>query len=147
MTKIVDVHYLSRGVLDGGNHFPSYFWFSEMVVLSEVCKPCNFESHNSLNLRFTNIQRLCLKFVGCKSFLEWNSLIFLLYMRQTWKTWLIQAISLLGVICLLLERIHYSNHSFAVYMKEGLAFAWDSSLENSEYSYLCFQLDLFCSVF
>ena len=73
MTKIVDVHYLSRGGLDGGNHFPSYFWFSEMVMLSKSCKPGNFESHNSLNLRFTNIQCLCFKFVGCKSFLESNS--------------------------------------------------------------------------
>ena len=38
-------------------------------------------------------------------------------------------------------------HSLVVYVKEGLVFAWDSSLENSEYSYLCFQLALFCSVF
>ena len=38
-------------------------------------------------------------------------------------------------------------HSLVVYVKEGLAFAFDSSLENSEYSYLCFQLALFCLVF
>ena len=44
-----------------------------MVVLAKVCKPGNLELNNSLNLRFTNIQRLCLKFVGCKSFLESNS--------------------------------------------------------------------------
>ena len=29
-------------------------------------------------------------------------------------------------------------HSLVVYVKEGLAFAWDSSLENSEYSYYVF---------
>ena len=38
-------------------------------------------------------------------------------------------------------------YSLVVYVKEGFAFAWDSSLENSEYSYLCFQLAFFCSVF
>ena len=30
----------------------------------------------------------------------------------------------------------------AVYVKEGLPFAWDVSLENSADSYLCFQLAL-----
>ena len=34
-----------------------------------------------------------------------------------------------------------------VYVKKGPAFAGDSSLENSEYSYLFFQLALFCLVF
>ena len=29
-------------------------------------------------------------------------------------------------------------HILAVYVKEGLAFAWDLSLENSADSYLCF---------
>ena len=44
-----------------------------MVVLSKVCKPDNFKPHDSLNLRFTNIQCLCLNFVGCESFLESNT--------------------------------------------------------------------------
>ena len=37
-------------------------------------------------------------------------------------------------------------HSFAVYVKEGLPFAQDLSLENSADSYLCFQLALLHSV-
>ena len=37
-------------------------------------------------------------------------------------------------------------HSFAVYVKEGLPFAWDLSLENSADSYLCFRLALLHSV-
>ena len=37
-------------------------------------------------------------------------------------------------------------HSLAVYVKEGLPFAWDLSLENSADSYLCFQLALLHSV-
>ena len=53
--------------------FSFFFQFSKMVVLSKVCKPNNFKSHYSLNLRFTNIQHLCLNFIGCESFLESNS--------------------------------------------------------------------------
>ena len=37
-------------------------------------------------------------------------------------------------------------HGLAVYLKEGLPFAWDLSLENSEDSYLCFRLALLHSV-
>ena len=33
-------------------------------------------------------------------------------------------------------------HGLAVYVKEGLPFAWDLSLENSADSYLCFRLAL-----
>ena len=44
-----------------------------MAILSKGSKPDNFESHNSLELSFTNICGLCLNFVECKSFLESNS--------------------------------------------------------------------------
>ena len=37
-------------------------------------------------------------------------------------------------------------HGLAVYVKEGLPFAWDLSLENSADSYLCFWLALLHSV-
>ena len=37
-------------------------------------------------------------------------------------------------------------HGLAVYVKEGLPFAWDLSLENSPDSYLCFCLALLHSV-
>ena len=37
-------------------------------------------------------------------------------------------------------------HGLAVYVKEGLPFAWDLSLENSADSYWCFWLALLCSV-
>ena len=37
-------------------------------------------------------------------------------------------------------------HGLAVYVKEGLPFAWDLSLEKSADSYLCFRLALFHSV-
>ena len=44
-----------------------------MAILSKVCKPDNFESHNSLKLSFTNIRGLHSNFVDCESFLESNS--------------------------------------------------------------------------
>ena len=66
----------------------------------KACKPDNLESHNSLQLSFTNIRGLCSNFVDCESFLESNSpdilalCDILLYVRQTWMTQLILAISL-----------------------------------------------------
>ena len=65
-----------------------------MVILSKSYKPDNFESHNSLKRSFTNIQGLQSNFVDCESFLESNFLTFLLYVRQTWMTQLVLAISL-----------------------------------------------------
>ena len=44
-----------------------------MTILSNECKPNNFESHNSLKLSFTNIRGLRSNFVDCESFLESNS--------------------------------------------------------------------------
>ena len=41
-----------------------------MAILSKVCRPDNFESHNSLKLSFMNIQGLHSNFVYCESFLE-----------------------------------------------------------------------------
>ena len=37
-------------------------------------------------------------------------------------------------------------HGLAVYVKEGLPFEWDLSLEDSVDSYLCFRLDLLHSL-
>ena len=44
-----------------------------MAILSKGCKPDNFESHNSVNLSFTNIRGLRSNFVECESFPESNS--------------------------------------------------------------------------
>ena len=44
-----------------------------MAVLWKVCKPDNFESHNSLKLGFTNIWGVHSNFVDCAFFLESNS--------------------------------------------------------------------------
>ena len=44
-----------------------------MAILSEGCKPDNFESQNALKLCFTNICDLCSNFLECEYFLELNS--------------------------------------------------------------------------
>ena len=68
------------------------------AILSKACKPDNFEPHNSLKLSFTNIWGRPSNFVQCESSLNQTLLTFLLYVRHTWMTQLILAISLWGVI-------------------------------------------------
>ena len=108
-------------------------WF--MAILLKRCKPDNFESHNSLKLRFRNIWGLRSSFVNL--YLNQTFLVFLLYVRQTWMTQLSLPISLWVVI----RKDSFTHmHGLAVYVKEGLPFAWDVSIENSTDSYLCFRL-------
>ena len=96
-----------------------------MAILSKACKPDNFESHNSLKLSFTNIQ-------GLRSNLDDS----------------IDSgnFSVRGYLPLILKDSSTHMHGLAVYVKEGLPFTRDLSLENSADSYLCFQLALLNSV-
>ena len=57
------------------HNLPFYFltYLNIMAILSKASKPDNFESHDSLKFSFKNIWDLCLNFVDCESFLEWNS--------------------------------------------------------------------------
>ena len=64
-----------------------------MAILSNACKPDNFESHNSVKLSFKNIRGLRSNCVDFESFLK-TLLTFLLYVKQTWMTQLILEISL-----------------------------------------------------
>ena len=109
---------------------------------SKGCKPGNFKPRNSLKLSFTNRGR-CLNFVECESFLESNSPDIL----ALYKTNLDDSIgsgNLSVRICLPLIWIDSTSymHGLPVYVKEGLPFAWDLTLENLQDSYLCFQLAL-----
>ena len=118
-----------------------------MTILSTACKPDNFESHNSLKLRFTNIQGLHSNFVDCESFLESNSPDIL----ALCKTNLDDSIesgnfSVRGYLLLIRKDSGTHMHGLVVYVKEGLPFAWDLSLENSVDSPLCVQLALLHSV-
>ena len=73
-------------------------------------------------------------------------LTFLLYVRQTgWLNWFWQFF-VTGYLPLIRKDSSTHMHDLAVYVKEGLPFAQDLSLENSADSYLCFQLALLHSV-
>ena len=86
-----------------------------MAISSKACKLDKFESHNSLKLSFTNIRGLRSNFVACESFFESNSPDILALAQKDSGTHM---------------------HGLPVYVKEGLPFARDLSLENSADSYL-----------
>ena len=118
-----------------------------MTVLSNPCKPDNFESHNSLKLSFTNIWGLHSNFVDCESFLESNSPDIL----ALCETNLVGSIDsgnffVRGYVHLIRKDFSTHMHGLTVYVKEGLPFTQDLSLENSADSCLCFRLALFHSV-
>ena len=118
-----------------------------MTILSKACKPDNFDSCNFLKVSFTNIRDLCSNFVDCEYFLESNSPDIL----ALWETNLDNSIdsgnfSVRGYLPLIQKDSSTYMHGLAVYVKEGLPFAWDLSLENSADSYLCFRLSFLHSV-
>ena len=92
-----------------------------------------------------NVRGLPSNFVDCKSFLESNPPDIL----TLCETNLNDSIYF-GNFCvkdyLPLIRKDSIMHGLAVYVEEGLSFAQDVSLENSAYSYLCFQLVLLHSL-
>ena len=110
-----------------------------MTILSKGCKPDNFELHNSLKLSFTNIRDLRSNFAEFESFLESNSPNILV----PCETNLVDSVdsgnfSVRGYLPLIRKDSITHMHGLAVYVKEGLPFARDLSLENFEDSYLCF---------
>ena len=110
-----------------------------MAILSKACKPDHFESRNSLKLSFTNIRVLHSNFVDCKSALESNSPD----IPALCETSLDDSInsgnfSVRGYLPLIPKDSSTHTHGLTVYVKEGLSFAQDLSLENSADSYLCF---------
>ena len=110
-----------------------------MTILSKVCKPDNFESHNSLKLSFTNIRGIHLSFVDCESFLESNSSDILALCETNLDDPIDSSnFSVRGYLPLIRKDSSTHMHGLAVYVKEGLPFARDLSLENSVDSYLCF---------
>ena len=118
-----------------------------MAILSKTSKPDNFELHNSLKLSFMNIQSLHLNFVDCESFLESNSPHTLALCEANLDDSIDSGnFSMRGYLPLIPKDSSTHMHGLAVYVKEGLPFARDLSLENSADSYLCFQLALLHSV-
>ena len=118
-----------------------------MIILSKACKLDNFELHNSLKLSFTNIRGLRSNFVDCKSFLESNSPDILALCETNLDDSIDSGnLSVRGYLPLIRKDSSTHVHGLAVYVKEGLPFARDLSLENSSDSYLCFRLALLHSV-
>ena len=114
-----------------------------MVILSKAYKPDNFESHNSLKLSFKNIWGLRSNFVDCESFLESNSPDILALCETNLDDSIDSGnFSVRGYLPLIRKDSSTHMHGLAVYVKEGLPFAWDLSLENPAGSYLCFRLAL-----
>ena len=121
-----------------------------MAILIKACKPDNCELHNSLKLSFMNIWDLCSNFVDCESFLE-SSCPDILALCETNLDDSHDSgnFSLRAYLPLIWKDSSTYMHSSAVYVKEGLPFAWDLSLEISFFlfdSYLCFWLALLHSV-
>ena len=117
-----------------------------MAIVSKACKPDNFESHNSLKLRFTYIRGLHSNFVDCESFLESNSPdILALYETNLDDSIDSGNFSVRVYLALIRKDSGTHTHDLTVDAK-GLPFAQDVSLENSADSYLCFRLALLHSV-
>ena len=118
-----------------------------MAILSKACKQDNFELHNTLKLSFMNIQGLRLNFVDCESFLESKSPEILALCETNLDDSIDSGnISVRGYLSLIRKNFRTHMHGLAVCVKERLPFANDLSLENSEYSYLCFGLALLHSL-
>ena len=109
-----------------------------MGILSKGCKP-DIRSHNSLKLSFTNIRSLCSNFVDCESFLESNSPGILALCETNLDDSIDSGnFSVTGYLPLIRKDSSTHMHGLGAYVKEGLLFARDLSLENSADSYLCF---------
>ena len=112
-----------------------------MAILSKVHNPNNFEPQNCLKLSFTSIRVLCSNVLRCESLLESNSPDILALCETNLEDSIDSSdISMTGYIPLIRK---FSITHLAVYVKEGLLFARNLFLENSD---LCFRLILLHSI-
>ena len=94
-----------------------------------------------------NIRGLCLNFADCESFLQSNSPDILALCGTNLDDSTDSGnFPVRGYLPLIRKDSSTHMHGLAVYVKEGLPFARDLSLENSADSYLCFRLALLHSV-
>ena len=106
-----------------------------MAILSKACKPDTFESHDSLKLSFMNTCSLHSNF-DCESFLESCSPDILALCEKNLDDSTDSGnFSVRAYLLLIWEDSSAHMHGLAVYVKEGLPFAWDLSLENFADSY------------
>ena len=118
----------------------AYLSVFNLFLTNELLKGCkldNIESHNSLNLSFTNTCGLCSNFVECESFLELSSPD-ILALRKTYLDDSIDSgnFSVIGYLPLIRNNSITHMHGLAVYMRKdsfcmGLIF-------RKLYKFLCF---------
>ena len=88
---------------------------------------------------FRNIRDLHSNFVDRESFIESNSPDILALCETNLDDSIDSGnFSVRGYLPLIQKDSSTHMHGLTVYVKEGLPFAWDLSLENSADSYLCF---------
>ena len=98
---------------------------------------------NVQRFSFTSIRGLSTNFVGYESFLESNSPGILALCKANSDDSIDSGnFSVRGYLPLIQKDSVTYMHGLVVYVKEGLPFARYFSLENSQDSYLCFQLAL-----
>ena len=120
--------------------------FLTQWILSKGCKPDNLESHHSLKRSFKNIRGLRSNFVDCESF-ELNSPDILALYETNVDDSIDYGNFAVGAYLPLIRKDSTTHmHGIAIYVKEGLPFARELSLKNSEDSYSCFRLALLHSV-
>ena len=86
-----------------------------------VCKPDNFELHNSLKLSLNNICSPCYNFVGWESFIESKSPDILHLWEINLKDSIDSSNNSMRVYLLLIRKNSVTYiHGVAVYLKEGL---------------------------
>ena len=125
-------------------HLGVYIWKKKHPLIQYACFWGFFYS---LKLSFKNIWSLCLNFVDCESFLEWNSPdILALCEANLYDSIGSENLSVRSYLPLIWKDSSTHMHDLTVYVKEGLPFAWELSLKNSTDSFLCFWLALLHSM-
>ena len=105
-----------------------------MAIISKGCKPDNFETHSPLKLSFTNICGLHSNFIECQSFLESNSPDILALCERNLDGSIDSGnFSVKGYLPLIGKDYITHMHGVAIYVKEGLPFAWGSSSEDCRF--------------
>ena len=123
--------------------FAKFYWnlLKKFEVIAYISNWAFFGCSQSflcfLNMSFTNIWALCSNFFDCESFLESNSPDILALCEANLDDSVDSGnFSVRSYLPLLRKDSSTHMHGLTVHVKEGLAFAWDLSLENSTDSYV-----------
>ena len=133
--KFVRIRKITSWISASRNHslffwFMPFFWINEMVILSKVCKPDNFESHNSLKVSFANIRSLLSTFVGRESLFESNSPDILALFETNLEDSIDSSnFFLMGYLPLIRKDSVTHMHDLEVFVKEGFPFVRNLSLK------------------